>query len=331
MLKFMPLSVSFIVSYLLGFGRPSESGKRKVRALYRLPTKDEWPMWTVDNEINFFRNAIRLNSVEQLMIQLQRQYYAFAPKNIDYSNRIVTPQSRNGLVGKATEKWCKEFFSDIAHEFGLYAVNGVVCPELGLTSSTSADLAFCTTDALVQPSGNIKLIFEIKMGIVNNYQYVDEDFKFLGDYTTHRGVPSLLRSDSMLKAIGKSVNLRVDSNAGKNIPIVILGNSPITDSYTQKVDFLCKSGVIQKFISVYPNPTIASHVINSPGKGFETFPSKFEVAKYIEYILGSQMNYFSSMMNNTDLGHIISIANKESSDELKGLKFLELINEKSRI
>ncbi|MCQ2166512.1 MAG: hypothetical protein MJY49_03650 [Bacteroidales bacterium] len=288
-------------------------------------------MWTVDNEINFFRKALELNSVEQLMIQLQRQYYAFAPKNINYSDRIVTPQSRNGLVGKATEKWCKEFFSDIAKEFGLYAVNGVVCPELGLSSSTAADLAFCTTDAISQPSENIKLIFEIKMGIINNYQYIENDFKFLGDYTTHKGVPSLLRSDSMLKAIGKSINLRVDSNAGKSIPIIILGNSPITDNYTQKVDFLCKSGVIQKFISVYPNPTSNSHVIKSPHMGFETYSSKFEIAKYIENILESQMSYFSSMMNNTDLGHIISIANRESSDELKGLKFLELINANHRI
>lgn len=288
-------------------------------------------MWNVDNEICFFKDAIKLNSVEQLMIQLQRQYYAFAPKNLVYSSRIVTPQARNSLVGNATERWCKEFFSDIAREFGLYAVNGVVCPELGLTAATSADLAFCTSDAVYQPSENIKLIFEIKMGIVNNYQYVEEDFRYLGDYTTHKGNPSLLRSDSMLKAIGKSINLRVDSNAGKKIPIIILGNSPITDNYTQKVDYLCKSGVIQKFISVYPDPTDADHIVNSPYKGFETYSSKYDLAKYIEHVLDSQMNYFSSMMNNTDLGHIISIANKETSEELKGLKFLELINANSRI
>jgi len=30
-------------------------------------------------------------------------------------------------------------------KLGLYAVNSVVCPELGLTARSKADLAFCTS------------------------------------------------------------------------------------------------------------------------------------------------------------------------------------------
>ena len=60
----------------------------------------------------------------------------------------------------------------------------------------------------------------------------------LGDYKQHKGNPSLLRSDSMLKAIGKSINIRVSGIASAKIPIIVLGNSPITDSYVKKLIFL---------------------------------------------------------------------------------------------
>lgn len=40
----------------------------------------------------------------------------------------------------------------------------------------------------------------------NNVEYV-------GDYKQHKGNPALLRSDSMLKAIGKSINIRVSGIA----------------------------------------------------------------------------------------------------------------------
>ena len=281
-------------------------------------------MWTINDEIGFFRDALRINSVENLMVSVHDHYYAFQPKQFNES--VVTPQARNGAIGSATEKWCKDFFSQIARHHGLYAVNGVVCRSIGLSPQSSADLAFCTTESKEQSAENIKLIFEIKMGIVNNYLYKEQDqVTFYGDYTTHKGNPSLLRSDSMLKAIGKSVNLRVDSIAGKRIPIIVLGNSPITNGYRDKVDSLCQSGVIQKFISLYPNPTNSNHIKNSPSCGFETFESERKVAEYISHILGSEMNYFSAMMHNSQLGKLIDIASREDNDELKGQKFIELL------
>ena len=165
------------------------------------------------------------------------------------------------------------------------------------------------------------------MGIVNNYFYDDNaDFVFCGDYTTHKGNPSLLRSDSMLKAIGKSINLRVDSSKAKKIPIIILGNSPITSSYVKKVDCLKQSGVIQKFISLYPNPTSNSFIRETPEKGFETYDSPNQIETFISNILNANMNYFSSMMSNEKLGRLISIASQEASDELRGQRFIEMLN-----
>ncbi len=282
-------------------------------------------MWSVNDEINFFNDAINLSSIENLMVNVNGKYYAFQPK---YDRaRVSTPQSRNSFIGSTTEKWCKELFSSIARHNNLYAVNGVICEEIGLSQKSAADLAFCTTPNTIQSSDNIKLIFEIKMGIVNNYFYNDNaDFEFCGDYTTHRGNPSLLRSDSMLKAIGKSINLRVDSSKAKSIPIIILGNSPITQSYVKKVDCLKGSGVVQKFISLYPNPTSHDFINVTPEKGFETYESIEQLENYVEYVLNSNMNYFSSMMSNKELGRLISIANAETTDELKGQRFLEMLS-----
>ena len=39
----------------------------------------------------------------------------------------------------------------------------------------------------------------------------------------------------MLKAIGKSINIRVSRYKASKIPIIILGNTPITESYFNKV------------------------------------------------------------------------------------------------
>jgi hypothetical protein len=94
------------------------------------------------------------------------------------------------------------------------------------------------------------------MSIVSNYKYSpsDKNMEFVGDYKTHKGIPSFLRSDSMLKAIGKSINIRVSDNKSNKIPIIILGNSSITSNYKHKVDFLKTAGVIQGFWSLNPTP-----------------------------------------------------------------------------
>lgn len=237
-------------------------------------------MWSIKDEVTFFNDAINLASIESLMVNVRGRYYAFQPKSDDA--RVNTPQSRNSFIGATTERWCKELFSSIARQNNLYAINGVVCEEIGLSRQSSADLALCTYPGNIQKPENIKVIFEIKMGIVNNYIYNDNaDFEFCGDYTTHKGNPSLLRSDSMLKAIGKSINLRVDSSKARSIPIIILGNSPITTSYVKKVDCLKQSGVIQKFISLYPNPTKRDFIRETPEKGFETFDSPQMMESYI--------------------------------------------------
>ncbi len=209
---------------------------------------------------------------------------------------------------------------------GLYAINNVYCEEIGLPKNSNADLAFCTTDSTNQSPKNIKLIFEIKMSILSNYKYSKNNrIKLIGDYTTHKGNPALLRSDSMLKAIGKSINIRVSGNDSINIPIIILGNSPITKSYIHKVDFLKKAGVIQGFWSLNPKPTSKEYVRQTSELGFQTFDKYSEIKKITKSLINKDLNYFSSMISKKQLGKLIRIANNEKTDLEKAEKFLQMI------
>jgi hypothetical protein len=282
--------------------------------------------WNNSVEKQFFIDALKLISPEKLFYQINREYYAYIPNGVMLDGQTL--QSRNTHIGKFTEKWCKDLFSPLAEKYGLFAVNGVVCNEIGLHRNSSADLAFCTSNSINQKAKDIKIIFEIKMSIVSNYKYLGgNNISFNSDYKGHKGNPSLLRSDSMLKAIGKAINIRVSSPESSKIPIIILGNSPITQSYFDKVDYLQKSGVVQYFLSLNPSPTATGFIFNSPCGGFQTIDSEIILENLISHLLESKLFYFSSMVDKNLLGRIISMAANENTDIARAEKFLSLINE----
>ena len=281
-------------------------------------------MWTNDTEISFFKSALKeFAAPEQLFYHLSKGYFAYVPKGNSAEGQTL--QSRNSLIGNFTEKWAKDLFSPIAKKHRLFAVNGVECEEIGLTKKSEADLAFCTTDRKIQKPEQIRLIFEIKMSVVSNYCYENKNIKFVGDHITHKGIPSLLRSDSMLKAIGKAINIRVSGLAASTIPIVVLGNSPISKGYEHKVDFLKRAGVIQSFLSLSSQPVGTKQTQQSKHLGFQTIQDIKTLQKTTDDILASDASYFSSMMPKLQLGKIISIANEEKTDVAKAEKFLSLI------
>jgi len=283
-------------------------------------------LWNNDYEIKFFKEALNdFASPGQLFYKLKNEYLAYIPNHINSEGQTL--QSRNSLIGKFTENWCKKLLESIARDNNLFAVNDVICEELGLTKKSSADVAFCVKDSIVQRPEDIKLIFEVKMSVVSNYKYDKnaDEIKYIGDFKSHKGQPSLLRSDSMLKAIGKAINIRVSGSAAK-IPIIVLGNSPITDSYMKKVDFLKTAGVVQGFLSLNPKPTDSDFVKNTVKFGFRTIQNTEMLKSFIDDLLKTEMNYFSSMISKIDLGKIITMANTETTEILKAEKFLSLIN-----
>ena len=281
-------------------------------------------LWDIDTEKDFFTSSLNAFATPaQLFYDLKGKKYAYIPKKFDSEGQTL--QSRNSLIGHYTEKWVCQLLKPIARKFGLYAVNNVVCDEVGLSRQSDADVAFCTTENRLQQAANIKLIFEVKMSIVWNYLFENNALVEIGDYKTHKGNPSLLRSDSMLKAIGKSVNIRVSGEKSKRIPIIILGNSPITSNYSGKVDFLKESGIIQQFISLNPSPTTGNCIHITPKNGFVTANSLSKLEKFIGSVLTKELYFFSAMNSLVDIGKFIEIANKEELFEDKAKKFLLMI------
>jgi len=289
-------------------------------------------IWTRQKEIEFFTESRKFATSEQLFyVSDDKRYFAYWPKT--YIGKKSTLQSRNSLIGSFTEKFSVDLLQEFASKHNWFSVQGVVCEEIGLTRQSSADVAICKTKNIVQKPENILILFEVKMSIVWNWELKKigekDDLICLGDYKTHRGNPGLLRSDSMLKAIGKSINIRVSDYSASRIPIIILGNTPITESYFKKVDFLKNAGIIQGFWSVNPKPldNDGQNIKRTKRDGFIRMDSYLELEKSLEEINSETTEYFSSMKSKKELGKIIEIANKESDIEKKAEKFLSLIRE----
>lgn len=287
-------------------------------------------LWTKEKEIEFFTESRKFATIEQLFyVSDDKRYFAYWPKS--YDGEKSTLQSRNSLIGKFTEKFSVDLLQEFALKHNWFSVQGVVCEEIGLTNQSSADVAICKSKDIVQKPENILMIFEVKMSIVWNWELKQtgrkEELICFGDYKSHRGNPGLLRSDSMLKAIGKSINIRVSDYSASRIPIIILGNTPITASYHKKVDFLKTAGIIQGFWSVNSEPldNNGENIKSTINDGFIRMDTYSELERCLENLITEPKEFFSSMKSKKELGKIIEIASRESGIEKKAEKFLSLI------
>ncbi|HHU17267.1 MAG TPA: hypothetical protein GXZ70_03455 [Clostridiales bacterium] len=286
-------------------------------------------LWGKKDEERFFLESLKNYAApEQLFYSTaEGKYLAYWPKG--YKGPKTTLQSRNALIGSFTEKWVANLIKNIVDSKNYFVVQGAICKKIGLTSASSADVIISKSKERHQTPDNILLIIEVKMSIVWNWQYINKDKVIcIGDYRTHQGNPGLLRSDSMLKAIGKSINIRVSSIESSKIPILIIGNTPITKSYMEKVDRLKVSGIIQGFWSINPTPLDNSDSLKKTDNcGFYRFDNIKELSDNICKILSEERNFFSSMKSNRELGQIIEIANRQKTYEEKAQMFLKLVRE----
>lgn len=291
-------------------------------------------LWDKNQEKDFFIKTLKLANPEQLFYSTKEaKVFAYWVKG--YKGGKTTLQSRNSFIGSYTEKWTTELLSEIAQTMGGYAVTKVVCEEIALSKKSPADVAICKSKQTVQRPNNILTIIEVKMSVVWNWEFIPHpnssqfELECRGDYNTHQGNPSLLRSDTMLKAIGKSINIRVSSLAASKIPIIVIGNTPITESYYSKVDHLRNSGIVQGFWSVNPQPLDSNkgNIKNTPRNGFYRFDTYEELKQSVLNLLKEDRDFFSSMQTNKKLGEIIEVANRETTYEAKAQKFLQLLRE----
>ena len=286
-------------------------------------------LWNKEVEQRFFEESSQFATPEQLFYVTELgQYLAYWPKG--YVGKKSTLQSRNALIGSFTEKWTTDLIQEIVRDKGLFAVQGAICNEIALSNMSPADVVISKNNSLNQFPDDILAIIEVKMSVVWNWELQkNKSLVCIGDYKTHQGNPGLLRSDSMLKAIGKSINIRVSSAKASKIPIIIMGNTPITNSYYSKVDHLKSAGIIQSFWSVNPKPldNDGENIKKTDKQGFYRFDSFIELKNAFANLLSKERNYFSSMKSKKELGQIIEKANEEQTYEKKAEVFLKLINE----
>ncbi len=284
-------------------------------------------LWSKKQEKIFFDKSKNFASHQQLFYRTDDgRYVAYWPKG--YDGVKSTLQARNSLIGNYTEKWVSDLLKYILNDSGLHVVQQAQIPAIGITHKSPADIVIATSSRKVLRPEDVKLIFEVKMSLVWNWQYDEQtgQIREIGDYRTHQGRPSFTRSDSVLKAIGKCIDIRVSSFKSSKIPLVILGNAPLSNGFCKKADYLRQAGIIQGFWSVNPFPLNHGNTRKrSHHDGFIRFDNIEELNMTLNQLFKQELNFFSSMETPETLGQMIEIANKEETYEEKGLKFINLI------
>jgi len=134
-------------------------------------------LWSKTKEKEFFTESRAFASSEQLFyLGDDGHYYAYWPKT--YSGRKSTLQSRNSLIGNFTEKYSVDVLQNFANSKDWFAVQGVICEEIGLSNRSPADVVLCRTRNTRQRAKDIFAIFEVKMSIVWNWELIGNNLVF---------------------------------------------------------------------------------------------------------------------------------------------------------
>jgi len=240
----------------------------------------------------------------------------------------TTPQGRNSPVSVYTEKYASEVFEEALRKAGyddLEVKRDVVCKSLDLTSRSAADMAVVEkgiTGRVYEPS-QIRIVFEVKMSLIWNWELTEEgELKMEADYDKHKGRGSIYRTDSILKAIGKGAIFRSHFESN-DIPYVVVGNSPPPTSYLDKVDGSVRAGIVQRFLSLTPEPLIIDETDSekrnpkeSDEKGFLRVDTVDELSDFVDDLLEDERIFIGSMLKKSKLGKIIKSLdlNKEYTD-----------------
>ena len=284
-------------------------------------------LWSKKQEKIFFDKSRNFATHQQLFYRTDDgRYVAYWPKG--YDGAKSTLQARNSLIGNYTEKWVNDLLKHFLKDTKLHVIQQAQIPAIGITHKSPADIVIASTAKKVLRPEEVKLIFEVKMSLVWNWQYDEStgQIRQIGDYRTHQGRPSFTRSDSVLKAIGKCIDIRVSSFKSSKIPLIILGNAPLSNGFCKKADYLKQAGIIQGFWSLNPFPLNHGNTRKrSHQDGFIRFDNIEELNITLNQLFKQELNFFSSMETPETLGQMIEIANRENTYEEKGLKFIKLI------
>ena len=283
-------------------------------------------LWNKNEEKSFFDYYRNDMEIRQLFNRTSDgRFLAYWPKN--YTGKKTTLQARNSLIGVYTENYVAKLLKSVlGDEFEI--VQQAQIPEIGISKRSPADIAVATSKKRILKPDDVKLICEVKMSLVWNWEYdpCTLEITEIGDYRTHQGKPSFTRSDSILKAIGKCIDIRVSSAKASGIPLIVFGNAPLSNGFCKKADYLKSAGIIQGFWSLNPFPlNHGNSRKTTPNKGFMRFDNASQLNTSLNKLFNQELNFFSGMENPSDLRKLIETANLEDNCEDKGLKFLNLL------
>ena len=283
-------------------------------------------LWNKFQEKRFFEYYGGKVEIEQLFNRTSDgRFVAYWPKN--YTGKKSTLQARNSLIGAYTEKYVADLFEELIGD-DYHVIQQAQIPELGISKRSPADVAVTTSKKRILNPDDVKLICEVKMSLVWNWEYDVKTSEIIeiGDYRTHQGKPSFSRSDSILKAIGKCIDIRVSSPRASKIPLIVIGNAPLSNGFSKKADYLKSAGIIQGFWSLNPFPLNHGNTRKAtPNHGFLRFEDTSQLNTTLDKLFKQELNFFSGMENPKELGMLIETANLERAYDEKGLKFINLL------
>lgn len=249
-----------------------------------------------------------------------------------------TPQGRNAPVSNYTEKFALDIVNRSLKELGFKDFEGkreVVCDQLGLPSRSAADIAIVERGSKGRhyTPEKIKVVFEVKMSLIWNWEQDKNGSPvIIADYDSHKGRGSIYRTDSILKAIGKGAIFRSHHQASR-IPYVVIGNSPPPTSYLGKVDGSVKVGIVQRFISLTPEPLVVDeskgkerNPKTSPGGGFTRIDTLDDFSDYLKSLLEEERIFIGSMLKKSELGRLIKSLDLDQDYEEIGEEFFEKLH-----
>lgn len=315
------------------------------RKFYKNFNREGFTIWSTKNEEDFIKTTNSVVFAEINCSECNYNYQAVfrktspskCPKCQGKLNSN-TPQGRNNPISNYTEQFACNCINEVLQdtEFDDYeAKRKVICQDLGLGSRTEADIAIVKkgNSSRIYKLDDIKIVFEVKMSLVWNWEPPKNKPKLIADYDRHNGRGSIYRTDSILKAIGKGAIFRSHFKA-HNIPYIVIGNCPPPRGYFSKIDGSVKSGIVQKFISLNPQPLIVDtseenkrNPKETKNKGFLRIDSLEELKVFIKSYLENEQIFIGSMLEKQELGKLIKSLNLEKDYSEIGQEFFEKLYE----
>ena len=278
-------------------------------------------LWSKNHEINFFKFAKSQTSRRNLFHKtLNEEYIAYPTKDIKTTSNL---HIRDLLFDSFSKNWFYDLLNNLVDDFEV-----IKNPRITSIGKNSPDFVISSKKSKILSPEDVKVIFILKLSIVWNWKYnlslgsVEE----IGDYRTHLAKPSFTSSANIFNSIDNALKIRFTNKKASNIPIIVIGNTPMSCGFCRRADYLKSSGIIQGFWSVNPFPINGATRKTSKKRAFYRFDNSDEFKNSLDKLINHDLKFISTMKSKKDLGKIIDLVNTENTPENIASKFINILN-----